>query len=317
MRLFRLFGRFIPVAAVVVLISACASIENRIYEAGVAVERARADVEEIRLPAGKGELAALYREGDNGAPIVLLHGFASQKEVWLQFIRELPEDRPVIAVDIPGHAESVGYGGPDYTYDVRGLAGAVIALLDALPAERVHVAGSSLGGALSVVVAAARPEQVLSVGLYNPAGAREAETAVIRQAAAGGDNALIARDREALDRLINLVFHEPPAMPWPVRSVLTRYHAERADMHQRIWDDLWRERRELPPLLQQITQPVLLVWGEEDLIFDVRGVEVFESHLADVRTVIVPEAGHTAIVEKAEELADSYAGFVQQVEDRE
>ncbi len=314
MQLFKTISRFSLAAAAGLLISACVTVETRIYDAGVVVERARSVVEEIRLPAGDGELAALYRAGDAGAPVVLLHGFASQKEVWLQFIRELPEDRAVLALDIPGHGDSLAYGGPDYTYDVYGLASAVIAVIDALPGDQVHLVGTSLGGAISLAVAGARPDKVLSLGLFNPAGAREAETEVIRRAIDNGDNPLIARDREAMDALIDLIFYDPPTMPWPVRSILTRYHAERADMHQRIWDDLWAQRQEIAHILQQIGQPVLLVWGEEDRIFDVRGVDIFEAHLRDVRTIIVPAAGHTVILEEVEDAAQWYTDFLREVQ---
>ena len=314
MKLFTAIGKFALAFSVAVLISACVTMETRIYDAGVVVERARADVDEVRLPAGEEDLAALWREGDAGAPVLMLHGFASQKEVWLQFIRELPEERTVIALDIPGHGDSLEYGDPDYVYDVGGLARAVVALLDELPYEQVHVVGTSLGGAISLAVATARPDKVLSVGLYNPAGVREAKTEVIRDAIAGGDNPLIARDREAMDKLIDLIFHEPPTMPWPVRSMLTRYHAERADMHQRIWQDLWAADEAIEPILQQIKQPVLLVWGEQDRIFDVRGVDVFEAHLSDIRTFIVPEAGHTVIIEEVEDAASWYNDFLNSVE---
>ncbi len=314
MPLFNVITKLALITITGVLISACVTVETRVYDAGVVVERARSDVEEVRLPAGGGELSALYREGEAGPPVLMLHGFASQKEVWLRFIRELPEDRTVIAVDIPGHGESLDYGGPDYVYDIYGLTQAVVDLLDDLPYEQVHVVGTSLGGAVSLATALNRPDKVLSVGLYNPAGAREAETDVIRNAISGGNNPLIARDREAMDALIELIFYEAPAMPWPVRSMLTRYHAERADMHQRIWDDLWAQREEIAPILKQISQPVLLVWGEQDRIFDVSGVEVFETHLRDVRTFIVPDAGHTVILEEAEDAARWYTEFIAELE---
>ena len=299
-------------AAVVVLLLlvGCAAIEERIYHAGLVVERTRAGVTDERVQTPRESLAYLHREGEQGT-IVLLHGFASQKDLWLSFLRELPEGYQVIAPDLPGHGDSLLE--QDASYDVRSLAQAVIRGLDALETGPVHVAGTSLGGAVSLAIAVERPQQVLSVGLFNPAGAPGAETEMIAAAARGdGDNPLIATDRESLDALLALVFYDEPVMPWPVRSVLTRYHGRRADIHQQIWKELWQTREPIGPILEQISAPVLLVWGEQDEVFNVRGVEVFERHLGRVTTVILPDSGHTSVVEDAEETARLYHEFLQQ-----
>ena len=298
------------VAAGVVALANCARIESGIYRAGVGLERGRAGLEAGWIDTGEEHLAFVRRTG-TGPQVVLIHGFASNKDIWLQMIQALPDDFGVIALDLPGHGDSSRE--PEREYAVEDLARAVMRALESLDAGPVHLAGSSLGGAVAAVVTAERPDLVHSLGLFNPAGAPGAEASVLRDTDSAEDHPLIIRDREDFDEMVALVFHQPPPMPWPVARVLTRYHAERAELHLRIWTDLWEDRRPAAPLLERITVPVLLVWGERDRVLDQASVDFFRDHVRDLQVVILPESGHTPILEEPGTSAGHYAGFVRAV----
>ena len=71
------------------------------------------------------------------------------------------------AIDLPGHggsAKDVGAG------DVVSLAHAVIAFLDAKDADKAHLVGHSLGGAIALHLALDHGERVASATLVCPAG---------------------------------------------------------------------------------------------------------------------------------------------------
>lgn len=112
-----------------------------------------------------GPVDIAYIDEGEGDPIVLIHGFASNKEVnWVQpsWLGTLTRaGRRVIALDDRGHGESGKLYDPD-AYDVRTMGGDVIALLDYLGIERADVMGYSMGARITAFLALDHPERVRS-----------------------------------------------------------------------------------------------------------------------------------------------------------
>ena len=107
---------------------------------------------------------AFLDEGE-GDPIVLVHGFASTKNVnWVYpaWVSELKKNgRRVIALDLRGHGESGKLYEPEQ-YSVEIMAGDVIALMDHLNIERADIMGYSLGSRITAVLARSRPTRLRS-----------------------------------------------------------------------------------------------------------------------------------------------------------
>jgi pimeloyl-ACP methyl ester carboxylesterase len=101
-----------------------------------------------------------------GAPLVLLHGIGSRKEVWAPVLEHLTEHREVIALDLPGFGATPLPPGQDLT--AVGLAATVAEFCASIGIERPHVAGNSLGGWVSLEMA--RAGTVASVTGISPAG---------------------------------------------------------------------------------------------------------------------------------------------------
>jgi 3-oxoadipate enol-lactonase len=100
----------------------------------------------------------------SGAPVILLHGLGSSGEDWILQIEALAGQRPVATIDLPGHGESQGYSGLPSLND---FADTVDAAIDGLTADRVHVIGLSLGGAVGLAMAighGARLASLVAVG---------------------------------------------------------------------------------------------------------------------------------------------------------
>jgi pimeloyl-ACP methyl ester carboxylesterase len=112
---------------------------------------------------GAVEIACLD-EGE-GDPIILVHGFASSKNVnWVYpaWVSELRKNgRRVIAIDLRGHGESGKLYEPEQ-YGIEILAGDVIALLDHLKLERADIMGYSLGSRITAVLAHSQPTRLRS-----------------------------------------------------------------------------------------------------------------------------------------------------------
>ncbi|MEP2704611.1 MAG: alpha/beta hydrolase [Roseibium sp.] len=111
---------------------------------------------------GNGAQIAYLDEGE-GEPILLIHGFASNKEVnwinpgWVDLF--VKEGRRVIAVDNRGHGDSQKFHDPE-AYGAPVMADDAKQLLDYLDIEQVDVMGYSMGARISAFVTLNYPERV-------------------------------------------------------------------------------------------------------------------------------------------------------------
>ena len=114
----------------------------------------RLEFKSVRTKAGT--LSML--QAGTGEPIVALHGLGGTKISFLPTAAALADRFKVIALDLPGFGDSVKpLGAP---YDARYFAKAVVALLDALELDRVHLVGNSMGGRVALEVGLRDPDRV-------------------------------------------------------------------------------------------------------------------------------------------------------------
>jgi pimeloyl-ACP methyl ester carboxylesterase len=113
-----------------------------------------------------GAVEIAYLDEGEGDPILLVHGFASSKNVnWVYptWVSELKKNgRRVIAFDNRGHGDSGKlYDAADYEIGI--MAGDISALMDHLRIERADVMGYSLGSRMTAVMALREPQRLRSV----------------------------------------------------------------------------------------------------------------------------------------------------------
>src|SRR5476651_1507965 len=112
-----------------------------------------------------GDVEIAYLDEGEGDPILLVHGFASTKNVnWVYpaWVSELKKNgRRVIALDNRGHGDSAKLYDPAQ-YEVETMAGDVTALMDHLGLERADVMGYSLGSRMTAVLALRQPQRLRS-----------------------------------------------------------------------------------------------------------------------------------------------------------
>lgn len=114
---------------------------------------------------GTGPLAVTRARGGSGTPLLLLHGFAADSGSWALLEAQMP-GRRVIRVDLPGHGRSPRQRIGSFA----DLAARLRDTLDTLDADRVHLVGHSLGGALALALADTRPRKIAALTLIAPAG---------------------------------------------------------------------------------------------------------------------------------------------------
>jgi aminoacrylate hydrolase len=104
------------------------------------------------IAIGDGEIA--YEETGSGEPLLFVSGLNGTGRSWAPQVPFFSQHYRVITYDQRGTGSSDRL---QRTFSVDGMAGDVIALLDALGLERVHLVGQSTGGAIGQTLAVLHP----------------------------------------------------------------------------------------------------------------------------------------------------------------
>ena len=104
--------------------------------------------------------------GEDGPAILLIHGFGADRQSWLVNQQALAAAGRVFTLDLPGHGESPPLG----SGCLGDFAVAVRTAIESAGLGPVHIVAHSLGGAVAIALAAARPDLVRSLALIAGAG---------------------------------------------------------------------------------------------------------------------------------------------------
>ncbi|WAJ35798.1 alpha/beta fold hydrolase [Pseudomonas sp. GOM7] len=273
------------------------------YRAGMSHERTRV-----------GDLNIHYYQGGpaEGEVVVLIHGFAADKDNWLRFSRYLTDRYRVIALDLPGFGES---DRPAGSYDVGTQAERLANILDALGLQHVHLLGNSMGGHIAALYAARYPEHVRSLALFDNAGVTAPHLSELYQRLLQGQpNPLIVHQPKDFQALLDFVFVEPPYLPESLEHYLAERAMANAAYYEQVFAQLVERYVPLEPQLAKISAPTLLLWGRQDRVLDVSSIEVMQPLLQKPSVAIMEGVGHVPMLERPEQSALLYRQFLQGVQ---
>lgn len=249
-------------------------------------------------------------------PLLLLHGFgASATWQWAPYLR------PLIAAGFDPIVPDLLFFGasctrlPDRSDAFQ--ASAIKAAMDAIGLPRFGLVGVSYGGFVAYRMAAMFPEAVHRVALVC-AGVcleeRDLAEGLFPVAGIGEAAALLVPHRpEEVRRLVRLTFVRPPLiMPscflWDYIKVMGSDHIqEKAELLYALING--RQLCTLPKL----TQPTLIIWGEQDRVFPMELAHRLNGHLeGNSRLVVIKNAGHAVNIEKPKEVCRSIIEFFKE-----
>lgn len=108
-----------------------------------------------------------YLEKGEGKPVILIHGFLYHTVMWKKSIDDLAKRFKVYAVDLWGWGYSERLKENEYSFERYGKQ--IVGFMDALKIDKASLVGQSMGGGISVYVAAHFPERVDRLILVDPA----------------------------------------------------------------------------------------------------------------------------------------------------
>jgi len=253
---------------------------------------------------------------DGGTPVVLLHGFGASKENWISLLPGLNRRGMTLYVpDLPGFGQSTYLHTDRYTYDKQAARLALWA--SHLGAGPAHWAGSSMGGAICATLAAQFPEAVRSITLMNAAGMGAERMSPLDQELMAGSNLLIPENRAQVKRLFLMTTHRHNRLFSALMApAVHRDMTHRAPVGHHVFADMLQPETPVPELLDKISAPVQIIWGEEDRIVDVSSAYRYAALIADARVEIMPGIGHLPMLEAPVRTARVMRHFWKEIGER-
>lgn len=246
------------------------------------------------LDRGNGSLK--YMVAGDGDPVLFIHGFGLDSDMWAPQWPVFARQFRAIRVDLRGYGRSSLPQGPYSHVDD------LLALMDWLKSRPAHLVGLSMGGRYALRVAQAVPAAVRSLTLADTALDGHAWSSewlqrwrLMADAAKAGD--IAGAKQHWLRHALFSPALEQPAVAAALEAMVERYSG---------WH--WRQRDPdagpNPPtaeVLPTISIPTLMIIGERDLP-DFQNIALrLATGLPDVRVHTIPRAGHMSNMEAPEE----------------
>ena len=260
-------------------------------------------------------------EASRGVPIVCVHPTPSSLFSFVEVasgvgadgerFRGLDEAHDVVLIDVVGHGVTRT---KLRSYDFQTCARWVAAAIEALGLEGVALIGNSYGGEFCWRAALDRPDLVSRLVLVDSSGyEREPDDFLSEEKAMrrlpGASLGWVLNSRERVRNALAPHFRDLDEER--LTEVFTTL--ENADNWGATVDLVRDEEGHRAGELPQLGMPTLLVWGADDLAFDVeRYARRFERDIPNARLVVFDETGHYPQEERPRRFAETVLEFLSE-----
>ncbi len=248
-----------------------------------------------------------------GQPVVLLHGYPDNLQIWHELAPRLASRFALVAPDWPGMGYSQPWPGGAAPSD---MAERLLTLLDLWQLPQVDLLAMDMGGPAALAFAARNPSRTRRLVVMNSLLFASAPTSwEIRCLRRLGLNRLLLR------LLPGIVFRRAQARCLPRHLRLSR--ELRADFWEafhrpsvrtfisRMCADYQQQLPRLPDLYCQVTCPVLVLWGGRDRHFPPVHGELLHKLIPRSHLEVLPQAEHWMAWYRAEDVASRVSRFLE------
>jgi pimeloyl-ACP methyl ester carboxylesterase len=249
-----------------------------------------------------------YLDAGSGWPLVLLHAFPLNADLWRPQLERVPRGWRFLAPDLRGFGPGIP---PSPRMTIADMADAVNAFLDVMEIDNAVIAGLSMGGYVTMQLYRSAPERFTAMVLANTrATADSAEARAARDQMAG----LVKREGPAavadqmLPKLLGATSHR--ARPYLEALVRRLIESNTADGIAAALHAL-KERPDSMPTLAGSAVPALVLTSEEDVIIPISESEAMQRTIPRAVLVVLSSAGHLSNLEVPDDFSEALANFLR------
>lgn len=248
-----------------------------------------------------------YLESGTGWPLVLLHAFPLDADMWRPQLERVPEGWRYIAPDLRGF----GPAARGHVDTMDDFAADLFPLLDELKLERTALGGLSMGGYVAFAMVRREPARFNALVFADTRASadteagRSARREMLEAVATKGSMAVA--DMMLPKLLGRTTRKERPELEPQVRRMIEANGVEGISGAIRAM----MTRPDAMSLLDTVNVPALLVVGEEDVITPPDDSDAMAARIARCNVVKLPRTGHLSNLEAPREFAVALADFLQ------
>ena len=264
---------------------------------------------EVHRAGGVLHYAAAGPDDTGKPPIILLHRLSGWLSDWRHVGAILGRERRVIAFDLPGHGGSQWQGRPPYIQTLGESASLLVGAFDELDIDKVDLMGTSLGGCVSVILAAFWPERINRLAIVSSALAPRRSLDQIR--------ALIDDAQGDLFDEKGLPIVYPESMLNETFGIVDTHDIYVESLGSRKAAGLWIQPSErgvaitdIVGTLARVTAPTLIAYGEKDRAYGKYRAGA-EAALPNATFLEIPNSGAFAMQEEPAALARVLSDFIE------
>lgn len=248
------------------------------------------------------------RELGEGVPVVFLHGYPLDHQIWEPQLRRLSGGHRIILLDLPGYGLAREWKVPD---TLAGFAESVHSTLTQRLSKSVVLVGHSFGGYVALELYRSHPDLFEGLVLVDTRSepdipeAREKRLATVRRLEDPGQGLNLEETVRALVAP-NTWEVEGPVVE-SIRGII------RGVPKPTIVASLCAiaGRPDLTPVLSSIRVPTLVIWGENDQLIPPAQSRSMVSRIPRGSGVGIPGAGHLPSLEAPEAFARALEDFLE------
>ncbi len=264
-----------------------------------------------------------YQKFGRGDPLVLVHGWPLNRYTWRRMLPYLAEHFTVYAIDVPGGGDTEWSNATDFTWPGQGKT--MKAVVDALGITRYYLFGQDSGAVIARELALLDNAHVIKFAMANTEvpDRRPPQALIDAQAKMSMWNWAVRRtlrskfdDPEFLqsDEGFGGSFYDRSYVLGDFRKyiltpiVIDPTHTEGHRRFLEGWD--WKELDSLRLRHQQITVPVMFVWGEDDPTFPLAHAEEMSKQFPNFKGITRIAKGKLLIhEERPKEVSEALVAF--------
>ncbi|MGB5164248.1 MAG: alpha/beta hydrolase [Woeseiaceae bacterium] len=242
--------------------------------------------------------------------LVFVHGYSGDKDNWTLYARRFTRKYRVIIPDLPGFGDNTL--DPQLDYSISAQAQRLLRFLDAVGIDSCHMAGNSMGGYITLMIALDQPQRVTSIALLDNAGVKSPQQSALEEQLEHGVNPFTVDSLQDVDRLMAFTFNKPMYLPGAFKKVILRLSLDRKEHLDRVLEQIIKEIESttVNARLTEISVPVLVIWGRHDQVIDVSCVAVLDAAVPNVHSVILEHVGHIPMLEDPGSTARHHLEFL-------
>jgi len=228
--------------------------------------------------------------------IILLHGLFGSLSNWQHQTEYFQNDFDIHVPSLPiydEHKENV----LDY------MVNALHKYIEAAAIKNVILVGNSLGGHVAILYAYKYQENVKSLVLTGSSGLYERFTMGTFPR---------RHDYLYIKRKVSDTFYDPATATKELVDEIFETVADNRKCLRIMKVAKTTQRNYVTDILPKITKPVLLIWGDEDIITPPRVAEEFKVLLSHADLVFLPNCGYAPMMEKPKEFNMILERFIGQ-----